>query len=99
MKNMFRKIISTFMFAAVSVLTISTSASASTLPNPCNKQDNREALYVDYYSTNQYTTITREEAAQSAVKPRITIDKIELTLEEAKANPVQSVKFNLEKGA
>lgn len=100
MKSLLKKITSMATVMAVSATSATMQVSAAdALPNPCNLQDNREAPYVDYYSPNQYTTIIRVEAAQSAVKPRITIDKIELTLEEAKANPVQTVNFVLEEGA
>ena len=97
-KNTLKRVFSAIAVSAVAVSTTSVFASAEAGENYCNKQDNKEAPYQDYYSSNPYTTIDAAEAANATVKPQITIDKIELTLEEAKANPTQTVNFTLGEG-
>ncbi|MBR3759374.1 MAG: NPXTG-anchored protein [Ruminococcus sp.] len=94
-KNTLKRVFSALAVSAVAVSTTSMFASAETLSNPCDLQDNKEAAYVDFYSTSPNTKITAAEAANAETKLNITIDKIDLTLEQAKANPVQTVNFNL----
>lgn len=84
-----------FSALAVSAMAVSaTSLSASALYS-VNNQDDKEAPYVNEYDYPH----GQLDASTSEVKPHIWIDKVELSLEEAKANPVQSINVNVEGAA
>ena len=68
-KNTLKRVFSALAVSAVAVSTTSMFASAEALSNPCDKQDNKEAAYVDFYSTNPNTKITAAEAANATTKP------------------------------
>ena len=81
-----------FSALAVSAMAVSaTSLSASALYS-VNNQDNQEVKYVDEYDYPH----GQLDASQATVKPHVWIDKIELSLDEAKANPKQAVNVNVE---
>lgn len=104
-KNTLKRVFSAISLSAVAVSATTMIASAE--DNPYDKQDNKEVAFIDDYTSNPpelakgadgTLKFTSDEIAASTYKPQISISKIELTLDEAKANPVQTVNFDLAPG-
>ena len=92
MKNTLKRTFAALAATALTASMASMTAYAEAMSNYCDKQDNQEAAYDGSYWVQPKTWgETKIDPSTYTGDAKITIDKIELTVDEAKANPTQIV--------